>query len=96
MKTSWTELAVRDLDRIEHYIGQDNPQAAVDVVLNIIKTVETLLSAQPNLGRPGRVHGTREIVVSDYPSYIIVYRVIDNKLEIIRVLHAARKWPDGF
>ena len=96
MKTLWTEPAVKDLDHIENYIKKDNPVAAVNVVLSIINTAETLLSEYSRLGKPGRVHGTRELVVPDYPSYIIVYRVLENKLEIIRVLHGARKWPDSF
>ncbi|MGR3219728.1 MAG: type II toxin-antitoxin system RelE/ParE family toxin [Candidatus Anammoxibacter sp.] len=96
MKILWTEPAAKDLEHIEDYIKQDNPVVAIDVVLNIINTAETLLSEHSNIGRAGRVHGTRELVVSDYPSYIIVYRVIENKLEIVRVLHGARKWPDSF
>ncbi len=96
MKIFWTELAVQDLDHIENYIKEDNPIAAIDVVLSIIDTAETLLSEYSRIGRPGRVHGTREMVVPDYPSYIIVYRLLENRLEIIRVFHGARKWPDSF
>ncbi len=96
MKILWTEPAAKDLDHIEDYIKEDNPVAAINVVLTIINTAATLISQYSNIGRAGRVHGTRELVVSEYPSYIIVYRFRDNKIEIIRVLHGARKWPDSF
>ena len=59
--------------------------------------VETALVEQlvthPALGRPGRVAGTRELVVIGTP-YLIPYRIRDKSLEILRVFHAARKWPD--
>ena len=96
MKILWTDPAAKDLDYIESYIKEDNPVAAVDVVLSIIHTVETLLSEHSHIGKPGRVHGTRELVVPAYPAYIVVYRVLEHKLEILRILHGARKWPDSF
>jgi len=86
-------LAAKDLQHIENYIKQDNPLAAIDVVLSIIDTVETLILNNTYIGKSGRVYGTREFIVPDYQSYIIIYRVHDNKLEVIRILHGARKWP---
>jgi toxin ParE1/3/4 len=50
------------------------------------------LIAQPHMGRPGRVPGTRELVVSDLP-YVIPYRVRGHTIQILRVFHTARKWP---
>lgn len=96
MKILWTDPAAKDLDSIESYIKEDNPVAAVDVVLSIIHTVETLLSEHSHIGKPGRVYGTRELVVPAYPAYIVVYRVLEHKLEILRILHGARKWPNSF
>jgi toxin ParE1/3/4 len=90
----WTLPAERDLDHIENYISKDNSVAAVAVVLEIISTAETLLPEHPHIGKPGRIHGTRELVVPEYPSYILIYRAKGGALEILRVLHAARKWPD--
>jgi plasmid stabilization system protein ParE len=49
----------------------------------------------PAMGRPGRVSGTRELVVPDTP-YIVPYRVRRNAVEVLRVFHAAGKWPSGF
>ncbi len=53
------------------------------------------LSRFPEIGRPGRVPGTRELVVSDSP-FIIPYRIRRDDIEVITVLHAARLWPDRF
>lgn len=92
MRLRWTRLAERDLDEIADYIEADNPAAAVRVVLEIIDQVETLLPEHPAIGRPGRVPGTRELVIRGLP-YIVPYRVRDNDLELLRVLHTARRWP---
>lgn len=92
MQILWTPPAERDLDSIEKHISKNNPHAALSVVLEIIDT-ETLLAEHTHIGKPGRVHGTREFVIPDYPSYILIYRVRYDVLEILRVLHAALKWP---
>jgi len=91
----WTEAACEDLDNIHKYIYNDNPSAAVDVVLHIIKSVETLIPQNTSIGRAGRVLGTRELIITNYP-YIVPYRIINNTVEIIRVLHSSFKWPDNF
>jgi toxin ParE1/3/4 len=76
------------------YIARDNPAAADRVLLKIERAVKHL-SEHPAMGRPGRVHGTRELVVSGTP-YVIPYRVRADALEILRVFHSARRWPDEF
>lgn len=93
MRLRWTRLAERDLDEIAAYIGQDNPAAAARVILELIDQVETLLPAHPAIGRPGRVVGTRELVIGELP-YVIPYRVRGQDLEILRVLHTSRRWPE--
>jgi len=92
LRLRWTRLAERDLDDIAAYIGQDSPAAAARVVLELIDQAEALLSRQAALGRPGRVLGTRELVIEGLP-YVIPYRVRDNRVEILRVLHTSRRWP---
>ena len=67
--------------------------AAARVILELIDQAEALLSRHVALGRPGRVLGTRELVVRGLP-YIIPYRVRDNCIEVLRVLHTSRRWPD--
>lgn len=93
MRLRWTKRAERDLNEIAQYIGQDSPAAAARVVLELIDQVESLLPAHPVIGRPGRVLGTRELVIGSLP-YIVPYRVRDRTIEILRVLHTARRWPD--
>ena len=93
MQIQWTKGASRNLKQVEEYIAQDNPRAAVDTVLKIIKAVE-LLVHQPAMGRVGRMVDTRELIVSGTP-YIVPYRVKEGKIQILRVLHGAMRWPKG-
>jgi toxin ParE1/3/4 len=62
------------------------------VALHIIHCVEELLSQNPQLGHPGRVPGTRELVIPKTP-FVIPYRVHNDVLQILRVYHHARRWP---
>lgn len=94
MRLRWTILAERDLDEIAAYIGQDNPAAAARVILELIDQAENLLPARPAIGRPGRVIGTRELVIGELP-YVIPYRVRGQDIEILRVLHTSRRWPEN-
>ena len=93
MRLRWTRLAECDLDDIADYIGLDSPAAAARVILELIEQTETLLTRHAALGRAGRLLGTRELVIQGLP-YVIAYRVRDNDVEILRVLHTSRRWPD--
>ena len=73
------------------HVAQDNPTAAQRLGLHL-EQAATLLITQPSLGRPGRVHGTRELIVSGMP-YLIPYRVRGRRIEILRIFHTARRWP---
>ena len=95
MRLRCTRLAEADLEAIAGYIGQDSPAAAARVVLELLDQAELLLTRSPAIGRPGRVLGTRELVIVGLP-YIIAYRVRDKDLEILRVLHTSRRWPHDF
>ncbi len=87
----WLDDAIYDLTALRQYIAQDKPSAANRVAKRILSHVNHL-SDQPAMGRPGRVPGTRELVVTSTP-YIIPYRVKNNTVEILRVLHATMEWP---
>ncbi|MBZ5540558.1 MAG: type II toxin-antitoxin system RelE/ParE family toxin [Acidobacteriia bacterium] len=89
MRVRWLRTALANLEA--EYIAEDNPAAAGRVVQRILRAVD-LLKENPAMGRAGRVAGTRELVVADTP-YIIPYRVRGDAVEILRVFHAARKWP---
>ncbi|MFB2897343.1 type II toxin-antitoxin system RelE/ParE family toxin [Aerosakkonemataceae cyanobacterium BLCC-F50] len=47
------------------------------------------------MGRPGRIPGTKELVVTRTP-FILPYRVQGEQIEILAVIHAARQWPESF
>ncbi len=83
-----------DLEDIADYISQDNPEAARRVVSRLWNAVKSL-AQQPKMGRPGRVYGTRELVVRDTP-FVVPYRVVDSEIQVLRVLHGARDWPKSF
>lgn len=93
MKIRWLDQAVTDLVAVRSYIVQDNPSAAGDVARRIRQAVAILID-YPAAGRPGRVPNTRELVVTG-TAYILPYRVRGGVVEILRVLHGARKWPEG-
>ena len=94
MGLKWTRAANQDLESVERHIGRDNPAAAIDRVLEIIARVE-MLARHPGIGRPGRVKGTRELVLSGL-LYVIPYLDQGDSIIILRVLHGAMKWPDQF
>jgi toxin ParE1/3/4 len=92
LRLRWTKRAERDLDEIANYIGQDSPAAAARVILEVIDRVEASLTKRPAIGRAGRVLGTRELVMGELP-YVVPYRVREQDIEILRVLHTSRRWP---
>jgi len=92
MRVRWLRKALQNLADEAEYIASDNPAAAARIVARIAEAVERL-SSFPAMGRPGRVVGTRELVVTGTP-YIIPYRVRGGDVEILRVFHAVRKWPE--
>lgn len=94
MRVRWLRRALVDLDEAEAFIAQDNPAAAAEVVAKIVRAV-TLLKDQPGIGRAGRVPGTKEFVVPD-TTYIVSYRVKDDTVQVLRVYHTSRKWPERF
>lgn len=94
MKLFWTARALSEIDAIFAYVAADSPSAAERLAVLIETRVQSLID-QPNMGRPGRVDGTREFVVTGTP-YILPYRVRDGRVEILAALHASRQWPDQF
>jgi toxin ParE1/3/4 len=95
MNIIWSPEAIEDLLSLRAYIAEDNPAAARRVALGIIRTIEELLPDNPQMGRAGRVPGTRELVIPATP-FIIPYRVQRGTIQILRVYHGARRWPDAF
>ncbi|MCK5232247.1 MAG: type II toxin-antitoxin system RelE/ParE family toxin [Desulfobulbaceae bacterium] len=92
MQIRWTKKAIDDLQALRIYVEQDKPQAAKKLVLKILSMVEEDLILQPGMGRPGRKAGTRELIIPGTP-YLVPYRIKNNCLEVLRVLHGAMRWP---
>ena len=86
----WKASAVADLMAIVDYISDDNPDSALALMDEIQGKVEQL-PVHPKRCRPGRVNGTRELVVR--PNYIVVYAETPAAVTVLRVLHAAQMWP---
>lgn len=93
MTLIWSPESIRDLIALRAHIAEQDPAAAKRVALHILLCVEGLLAEHPKLGASGRVPGTRELVIPKTP-YIIPYRVRDSRIEIVRVYHSSRRWPD--
>lgn len=92
MKLEWLSQALLDFNEIIDFISTDNPVAAVEQGDEIESQVTMLLDT-PDIGRPGRIQGTRELVVVRTP-YIAAYRVKGHAIQILRILHSARRWPE--
>ncbi|WP_165214314.1 type II toxin-antitoxin system RelE/ParE family toxin [Affinirhizobium pseudoryzae] len=92
MRLFWSDAAVSDRDTIFDYIALDNPQAAIELDLKLSAAASRLLTF-PQSGRCGRVERTRELPLVGTP-YVIVYRVEEERVRVLRVLHGAQMWPD--
>jgi toxin ParE1/3/4 len=95
MTPVWTPKALADLASLRDYIAEHDQSAAKRVAMRIIYCVETLLPQSPETGRPGRLSGTRELVITGTP-FIVPYRLRGRTIQILRVYHGARRWPDRF
>lgn len=95
MTITWSPEAVDDIASLRAHIAEDNPRAALRVALHIIRNVESLLAENPQMGRSGRVPGTRELVIPNTP-YVVPYRLQGKTIQVLRVYHGARHWPDRF
>jgi len=94
MRLSWTRRSLRDLADLQTFIAHESPGAARQQALIIVAAVGWL-TRFPDSGRPGRVPGTRELVVAQTP-FVVAYRLRRDTLELLAVLHGRRRWPDRF
>ena len=93
MAVRWTKRALASLAAMAAYIERDNPSRAKTLVQDIRGKTETLADFL-GMGRPGRMPGTRELVVHE--NYIVPYRVRGEHVDIITVQHVAKRWPAEF
>ena len=91
MRIAWLREASISLDLEYEYLARKNPLAARHVFKRIVAATKRLRTF-PNSGRQGQIPGTRELVITNLP-YIVVYRIGDETVEILRVFHAATDWP---
>jgi len=89
-KVVWSEAALEQADALLEYIAQDSVSAA-DNLWERLQSATAPLAEHPNLFRPGRRPGTRELVA--HPNYILVHRVLDETVEIVAVLHTRQEYP---
>jgi toxin ParE1/3/4 len=88
----WTPTALRDLESLHAYIADDTSDAAGATVEKVLSGIDAL-DRYPGMGRQGRVAGARELIVSPY---VIVYVLRHSAIEILAVIHGARRWPGSF
>lgn len=94
MLVEWSRKALSNLDEAVEYIAADNPLAAATTAQRIWDFAQKLTD-QPGLGRPGRVAGTRELVIPGLP-FILPYVEKSGMIVILRVMHTSKKWPKRF
>ena len=90
MKIVWTAEAEDDRDSIMDYIAADNPVAAIRMD-EIFGAAAARLSDHPNMGRPGSIPGTRELI--PHENYRLVYEIDGEVVWILTLIHTARQWP---
>ncbi|MDD4963995.1 MAG: type II toxin-antitoxin system RelE/ParE family toxin [Gallionella sp.] len=83
----WTNRALGRLDEIADYIAQDSPERAKTFVTELRDRINVLQSH--HLGTAGRVFGTKELVLHKH--YIVVYRIKNDEVQILTLLHTAQK-----
>jgi plasmid stabilization system protein ParE len=88
---TWSPRAIAHLADVREFVAHDNPGTAGRIAMTLLAAVERLAEF-PSRGRPGRIAGTRELVVTGTP-YVIPYRLRGDRLEIIAVFHGRQKWP---
>ncbi|MGI1939194.1 type II toxin-antitoxin system RelE/ParE family toxin [Shewanella oncorhynchi] len=91
MRVKWLRKAAQNLEDAYDYLAKDNPKVAQAFVQDVYRLVN-LLPVQPAMGRAGRVVGTREQIIQDYP-FIIPYRVKQDEIHILRIFHTRLRLP---
>ena len=94
MTLHWTPVAITHLRAAYEYVGQDSVTAGEWLLEHIFTAVEQL-AQYPQIGRTGRVKGTRELVIAGTP-FVVAYRMRQGRIDVLAVLHGARKWPEEF
>jgi toxin ParE1/3/4 len=94
MKVIWSAASARHLQEVVDYLQGESSAGAITIRRRILETVRRV-GQMPYSGRIGRADGTREAVVPR-SSYIVVYQVYLQTVEIVGIWHGARQWPESF
>ena len=86
----WKNQAINDLIKIGQHIAKDSP-VSPEKLIDLIEAKVIPLATNPRIGRVGRKRGTHELVIHE--SYLVIYRIVATKIEILRVKHTAQQWP---
>jgi toxin ParE1/3/4 len=86
----WSAPALWDRASIYDYIEVNNPQAAAKLDARFSEVADRLCR-HPDMGRPGRVSGTREFVA--HPRYVLVYEWAEDTVHVLAIVHTSRRWP---
>ena len=91
MRVRWTTDAADDLERICDYIAKNRPETARRVAQSVVERIGALQSF-PQLGRVGRVNGTRELAFPPLP-FLAIYEIREEQIIVLRILHGSQRWP---
>lgn len=92
MRIRWLKRTDLDVEEAFDWLAEHNLTAAWEMLARIRKRGDEDLAEHPELGRLGRVRGTRELVMTGTP-YLLIYRIKGEALHILRVLHGRQQWP---
>jgi addiction module RelE/StbE family toxin len=88
----WLRRSLLNIESIYEFYLRENLASEAAKQISIIKRSVDQLQTFPELGKPGRVNGTRELIINRTP-FIVIYRISEVSVEILRVLHCAQRWP---
>jgi addiction module RelE/StbE family toxin len=91
VRVRWTKEALSEPGATRRFIAGDNPKVARKIATRI-RTAATKLGRHPEIGRSGRVPGTRELVIPGTP-YLLVYAVLPDRVAVLTLLHGAQDYP---
>jgi toxin ParE1/3/4 len=96
MKVRWTDSAAANWEQAFYFIAEDNVTAALAIAEKILDMTE-MLAVHPHAGRPGRIAGTRELVITDSP-FILAYGIdsAEDVIWVYAIYHGRRRWPERF
>lgn len=92
MKLYWSRRAQHDLLALQEF-ARRKPSLGNRIADELGAACDRVVQ-MPNSGRPGRIDGTREIVLTGTP-FILSYKVLAKRVTILAIIHGARRWPEA-